>query len=135
MSTTPAAKGPKTQIFVARQPILDKSGRIFGYELLYRHGANAEDRMGVHEDYATAKVIDEITALDKMVNKPDPRTKVFEFAFFSGDPKGVPPIEPGDDRFAVCLNRHRPRRRDRNPTSLLVNPSALNEVSSVPFVR
>ncbi len=62
MSTSPA-KGQQTQIFVARQPILDKSGRIFGYELLYRHGANAEDRMGVHEDYATAKVIDGLYAI------------------------------------------------------------------------
>lgn len=63
MSTTSPAKGPQTQIFVARQPILDKSGRIFGYELLYRNAANAEDRMGVHEDYATAKVIDGLYAI------------------------------------------------------------------------
>jgi EAL and modified HD-GYP domain-containing signal transduction protein len=58
MASASPTKGLQTQIFVARQPILDKSGRIFGYELLYRHGANVEDRMGVHEDYATAKVID-----------------------------------------------------------------------------
>ena len=27
--------------FVARQPILDEAGRLFGYELLYRAGAAA----------------------------------------------------------------------------------------------
>jgi c-di-GMP-related signal transduction protein len=30
-----------TTFYVARQPILDECGRVFGYELLYRHAAEA----------------------------------------------------------------------------------------------
>ena len=60
-----ADKGHSTRRFSSRrQPILDKSGRIFGYELLYRqHGAAEDRRAGANEDYATAKVIDGLFAI------------------------------------------------------------------------
>jgi EAL and modified HD-GYP domain-containing signal transduction protein len=45
-------------VFVARQPILDKSGRLRGYELLYRQSSVAENRAGASDDVATASVIE-----------------------------------------------------------------------------
>jgi EAL and modified HD-GYP domain-containing signal transduction protein len=51
------------QVCVARQPILDKSGRIFGYELLYRQNSSAATRAGANDDLATASVIDGMFAV------------------------------------------------------------------------
>src|SRR5512143_4027145 len=49
------------QTLVARQPIFDRSLRVFGYELLFRSGtANAFD--GSDGDLATAKVINALYA-------------------------------------------------------------------------
>ena len=45
-------------VFVARQPVLDKSGRLRGYELLYRQSGSAETRAGASDDVATASVIE-----------------------------------------------------------------------------
>lgn len=45
-------------LFVARQPILDKSGRLRGYELLYRQTDQANTAAGASKDVATAAVID-----------------------------------------------------------------------------
>jgi c-di-GMP-related signal transduction protein len=63
MGSTNVPKESGSQIFVARQPILDKSGRVFGYELLYRQAAEDDAKPRVHEDYATAKVIDGLFAM------------------------------------------------------------------------
>jgi EAL and modified HD-GYP domain-containing signal transduction protein len=63
MSPTPTSPDAPARIFVARQPILDKSGRVFGYELLYRQNAEVDSKAGVHDDYATAKVIDGLFAI------------------------------------------------------------------------
>jgi c-di-GMP-related signal transduction protein len=48
--------GPAT--FVARQPILDTSSRVRGYELLYRRSAGASTSVGTSADLATAGVIE-----------------------------------------------------------------------------
>ncbi len=48
--------GPAT--FVARQPILDRSSHVRGYELLYRHSAGATTAAGASPDFATAGVIE-----------------------------------------------------------------------------
>jgi EAL and modified HD-GYP domain-containing signal transduction protein len=63
MSPTSPLKGQPGQIYVARQPILDKSGRIFGYELLYRQAADSQTRAGANNDLATAGVIDGLFAV------------------------------------------------------------------------
>jgi len=44
-------------VFVARQPIFDRSMRVWGYELLYRHGAGAGQALFSDGDRATSKVI------------------------------------------------------------------------------
>lgn len=48
--------GPAT--FVSRQPILDRSSRIRGYQLLYRPSAGATSAAGASGDVATAGVIE-----------------------------------------------------------------------------
>jgi EAL and modified HD-GYP domain-containing signal transduction protein len=59
----PSSSEAPARIFVARQPILDTTGRIAGYELLYRQAADASTMTGVQHDYATAKVIDGLFAI------------------------------------------------------------------------
>ena len=53
------AKGEELleQVFVARQPIFDLKMRVWGYELLYRHAAGADDASFSDGAVATAKVI------------------------------------------------------------------------------
>src|SRR5688572_18270047 len=50
----PPSRPPTNQVFVARQPILDKARRVFGYELLYRHAGDAVDAGDVRRDQAMA---------------------------------------------------------------------------------
>src|SRR6266498_3430186 len=45
-------------IYVARQPILDASGQVFGYELLYRAGADATSCVD-RRDLAAARVLND----------------------------------------------------------------------------
>jgi c-di-GMP-related signal transduction protein len=40
--------------YVARQPILDASGQVFGYELLYRSGADAVSCQDPHDSRGRA---------------------------------------------------------------------------------
>ena len=51
-----AARESQTALYVARQPILDEHGRVFGYELLYRGAAN-DTACVVRADIASASVI------------------------------------------------------------------------------
>jgi EAL and modified HD-GYP domain-containing signal transduction protein len=44
-------------VFVARQPILDRESRVFGYELLFRQAASAATAQVADADTATSKVI------------------------------------------------------------------------------
>jgi c-di-GMP-related signal transduction protein len=46
---------PNASVFVARQPILDPDGRVFGYELLYRASAEATE-CAADADLASARV-------------------------------------------------------------------------------
>lgn len=50
------AREPSTALYVARQPILDEHGRVYGYELLYRAAAG-ETTCSVESDFASASVI------------------------------------------------------------------------------
>jgi c-di-GMP-related signal transduction protein len=47
---------PRETVYVARQPILDRSGRVYGYELLYRDAAAAQACIAPG-DFAGAKVV------------------------------------------------------------------------------
>jgi c-di-GMP-related signal transduction protein len=51
-----ATRESPTALYVARQPILDEHGRVFGYELLYR-GAAGDTSCAVKSDLASASVI------------------------------------------------------------------------------
>jgi len=52
----PVSSESSTTVYVARQPILDARGRVFGYELLYR-GAPEDTACSVGSDLASARVI------------------------------------------------------------------------------
>jgi EAL and modified HD-GYP domain-containing signal transduction protein len=54
---------PGPGIFVARQPILDATRRVRGYELLYRRTAGARTSDGASADVATASVIEALFAI------------------------------------------------------------------------
>ena len=45
------------KIFVARQPVFTSDMKIWGYELLFRHGEKAQAAMVTDGDQATAQVI------------------------------------------------------------------------------
>src|SRR5262245_24164376 len=47
---------PRATIHVARQPILDVSGRVFGYELLYREDTDSPDYLEP-TDITSARVL------------------------------------------------------------------------------
>ena len=53
---TPATRDSRTALYIARQPILDESGLVFGYELLYR-GAPGDTSCAARSDLASASVI------------------------------------------------------------------------------
>ena len=57
---TPVTRESPTALCVARQPILDEGGQVFGYELLYR-GAPGDTACTVRSDLASASVITTIT--------------------------------------------------------------------------
>lgn len=46
-----------SRVFVARRPILDRTGRVFGYELLHRDSPSATVQRDVADERATARVL------------------------------------------------------------------------------
>ena len=46
-----------SRVFVARRPILDRAGRVFGYELLHRDSPSATLQRDVADERATARVL------------------------------------------------------------------------------
>ena len=50
------ASEPATALYIARQPILDQQGRVFGYELLYR-AAPGDSSCSLESDLASASVL------------------------------------------------------------------------------
>ena len=101
------------QTLVARQPIFDRSLRVFGYELLFRSGtANAFD--GSDGDLATAKVINALYAPDA-ANLTGTKRVFINFPYrllLEGIPFALPPettvvevletVEPDAAIFEVC---------------------------------
>ncbi|GFK93987.1 hypothetical protein NNJEOMEG_01825 [Fundidesulfovibrio magnetotacticus] len=63
-------------VFVARQPIFDRNMKVWGYELLYRHGAEAGQAMFVDGDHATSKVIADGVTLGRTGLEPHEKTLV-----------------------------------------------------------
>lgn len=53
---TPPTRNLPATVYVARQPILDDRGRVFGYELLYRHAIDATSCIA-DGDRASARVL------------------------------------------------------------------------------
>ena len=51
-----SASDAPMSVYVARQPILDERGRVFGYELLYRHAPGATSCVA-DGDLASASVL------------------------------------------------------------------------------
>lgn len=45
------------RVFVTRQPILDRAGRVFGYELLHRGSSSATPQAAAADERATARVL------------------------------------------------------------------------------
>src|SRR5262245_27595534 len=57
VSVPPAPAASSTgQVFIARQPILDRVQHVYAYELLFRDSADAESS-GTQSEHASAKVI------------------------------------------------------------------------------
>src|SRR5699024_9295781 len=44
-------------VFVGRQPIFDRAGNVFGYELLYRDGPNNAFPQGINPEKATLELL------------------------------------------------------------------------------
>jgi len=57
-ATATAAQAPAfVPIFIARQPIFDRDQKVWGYELLFRHSAQAQSAHMTNPDVATAQII------------------------------------------------------------------------------
>jgi c-di-GMP-related signal transduction protein len=56
MATVGSASS-SAKVFVARQPILDRTGRVFGYELLHRDSSAATIQRAIADERATAHVL------------------------------------------------------------------------------
>jgi len=63
-------------IFVARQPVFDLERRVWGYELLFRHGPGAQAAQVDDPDVATARVIADGFALASAGIAPGQRTLI-----------------------------------------------------------
>jgi len=107
------------QVFVARQPILDRHRRIFGYELLFRHAVDARSAV-VDGDYATAHVIsDSVLAIgfDTLVGSHKAFVNVGRRLLLEGIAEILPPnrvvielgadVEATDDVIAACRSLRR----------------------------
>ena len=103
-----------TQIFVARQPVLDKGRHVYGYELLLRPTPAAEQE-NVAPDRETAKVISNVfveIGLDTLVDGRKAFVKVGRGLLLEGIPSVLPPsrviielagdIEADADVIAAC---------------------------------
>ncbi len=56
-SETPIVVSATTQIYVARQPIFETNGKVFGYELLFRSGLDNFFPVGMDQDIAASQVL------------------------------------------------------------------------------
>jgi c-di-GMP-related signal transduction protein len=90
----PTAIVASPRVFVARQPILDRAGRVFAYELLHREPTSGEGRQVASEDRATARVLtDGLLAIgfDALTGGRHAFINVTRQFLLDGIPAGLPP--------------------------------------------
>jgi c-di-GMP-related signal transduction protein len=108
------ASPPGPQVFVARQPILDRARRVFAYELLFRPSVLAE-HSGAADEYASARVItDAVLAfgLDTLTHGRPAFINITRRLLLDGLPAALPPkrvvvelledIEADEEVLAAC---------------------------------
>jgi EAL and modified HD-GYP domain-containing signal transduction protein len=79
-------KQERVKMFIARQPIFNKSMEVYGYELLFREGSDSTNFSGASATHATASVMSSLfeSGIDKIVD--DKRAFInFDAAFINSD--------------------------------------------------
>lgn len=101
-------------VFAARQPVLDASRRVKGYELLYRRTAGASTSAGASTDVATASVIEALFGIgfDTLTSGNRAFLNISRQLLLEGIPSVLPPdrvvlelgadIEADDDVLRAC---------------------------------
>jgi c-di-GMP-related signal transduction protein len=118
--STPASS--VSRVFIARQPILDRAGRVFGYELLHRApsaGAEAPARAGA-DDRATAHLLTDsllTVGFEALTGGKHALISVSRHFLLHGIPDGLPPssvtlvlggdVEADSDIVAACRDLRR----------------------------
>jgi c-di-GMP-related signal transduction protein len=103
------------QVFVARQPILTRGRRVFGYELLFRSSVEADTAAGLPSEQASARVITDAVlsfGLDALTQGRRAFINVSRQILLEGLPAALPPdrvvlelledIEADDEVVAAC---------------------------------
>ena len=111
-SSSVLTAGP--ELFVARQPILDATRRVSGYELLYRRSAGARKAEGASADVATATVIEALFTIgfETLTGGHAAFVNVSRELLLEGIPAVLPAsrvvleldehLEPGEDVVRAC---------------------------------
>lgn len=107
------------QVFIARQPILDRAGRVCAYELLFRASATASAAGQVSAQASASVFSDAVLAfgLDAITHGRPAYINVTRELLLKGIPAGLPPgrvvielletIEADDDVLAACVDLRR----------------------------
>lgn len=111
--------GATADVFIARQPILDRARRVFAYELLFRTAGGAAGS-GTASSQATARVLsDAVVAfgLDRLTQGRPAFINITRDLLLAGVPTALPPrlvvlelletIEPDADVLAACADLRR----------------------------
>jgi EAL and modified HD-GYP domain-containing signal transduction protein len=115
LATAASSAAAAGQVFVARQPILDRAQRVFGYELLFRSSVQAETSAGAASEQASARVITDAVlsfGLDALTQGRPAFINVTRSLLLDGMPAALPPhrvvlellegIEADEDVLAAC---------------------------------
>jgi len=119
--TTEAKKGSGTsdQVFVARQPILDRSRRVYAYELLFRPSIVAETSESASERASARVITDAVLAfgLDTLTQGKPAFINVTRRLLLEGIPGALPPtrvvielledVEADEEVVAACRELRR----------------------------
>src|SRR5262245_56603806 len=120
-STTDSKKGTGTddQVFVARQPILDRSRRVYAYELLFRPSIVAESAESSSERASARVITDAVLAfgLNTLTQGKPAFINVTRRLLLDGIPAALPPtrvvielledIEADEDVVTACRDLRR----------------------------
>lgn len=82
-----------SDIYFARQPVFDRAGSVWGYELLYRRSADCQTAVIDDYDLATASVITSGLVCTETDYNPSKRVLInyTEKLLLNGAPRGLPP--------------------------------------------